>query len=227
MAAPSMLLLASRVPRNAALLLTLTLLIVVAPNVTFERSWWILELLFDLTLLAGVYSVGPAGHRWPFLILTTVTLAVRWGELLSGVAGLDVTALGLTVVWLFYALSIIVGHLFREREVEVDTILGAVVAYLLAAVAFAMVYQVIELQAPGSFSGLPDNAVEDRAELGNSLIYFSFVCITTMGFGDIVPATNLTQPLAVMEGVVGQMYLGVMIARLVGLYITNQDSKGR
>lgn len=213
------------VPRNAALLVTLVMLIIIAPNVPLERSWWIVELLFDLTLLAGVYSVGPAGHRWPFLILTTVTLAVRWGELLSGVSGLDVTALTLTVVWLSYALAIIVGHLFREREVEVDTILGAVVAYMLATVAFAMVYQIIEIVLPGSFSGLPDNIADDRPELGNALMYFSFVCITTMGYGDIVPASDLTRPLAVMEGVVGQMYLAVMIARLVGLHITNEGRR--
>ena len=55
-------------------------------------------------------------------------------------------------------------------------------------------------------------------------MYFSLVCITTMGFGDMVPVSNLARPLVVLEGVFGQFYLAVMIARLVGLHIARGDS---
>jgi hypothetical protein len=57
------------------------------------------------------------------------------------------------------------------------------------------------------------------------MLYFSFVCITTMGYGDIVPLSDIARPLAVLEGVFGQLYLAVMIARLVGLHIaTSRDN---
>ncbi|MBW2404029.1 MAG: two pore domain potassium channel family protein, partial [Deltaproteobacteria bacterium] len=65
-----------------------------------------------------------------------------------------------------------------------------------------------------------------RAELGSSMLYFSLVNITTLGYGDIVPVSKLARPLAALEGVFGQLYLAVMIARLVGLHIVhsrNQD----
>lgn len=211
-----------RIPRNAALLVVLLLMIVVGPLLAIEESWFIAELMFDAILLAGVYSVGPGRQRWPFLALTVVTLAVRWGELLSGVRGLDVSALGITAVWIAYAVSIIIGHLFRRRDVTVDTILGAVVTYLLAAVAFNMVFQIIELGSPGSFSGLPDGIPQDRAALSDAMMYFSLVCITTMGYGDVVPVSELARPLAVVEGVFGQLYLAVMIARLVGLHLATE-----
>jgi len=213
------------VPRNAALLVMLLVLIVVAPLISMESSWFVIEIIFDSLLLAGVYSVGPSRQRLSFLVLTVVTLAVRWGELLSGATGLDMTALALTVVWLVYALAIIVAHLFNRRDVSVDTILGAVVAYLLAAVAFSMLFQIIEIASPGSFTGLPATAQEDRPEMGNAMVYFSFVCITTMGYGDIVPVSNLARPLAVIEGVFGQLYLAVMIARLVGLHAASEGGK--
>jgi hypothetical protein len=213
------------VPRNAALLVMLLVLIVVAPLISMESSWFVIEIIFDSLLLAGVYSVGPSRQRFSFLVLTVVTLAVRWGELLSGATGLDMTALALTVVWLVYALAIIVAHLFNRRDVSVDTILGAVVAYLLAAVAFSMLFQIIEIASPGSFTGLPATAQEDRPEMGNAMVYFSFVCITTMGYGDIVPVSNLARPLAVIEGVFGQLYLAVMIARLVGLHAASEGGK--
>jgi hypothetical protein len=155
------------------------------------------------------------------VVLTVVTLAVRWGEHLSGMPQLDVGALSITVLWLVYAVSIIIGHLFQRRDVTIDTILGAVVTYLLAAVAFTLVFEIVELLQPGSFSGLPAEARSHRTELGSSMLYFSFVCITTMGYGDIVPLSDIARPLAVLEGVFGQLYLAVMIARLVGLHIAS------
>ena len=213
------------IPRNAALLVFLLILIVVSPVVEGRGSGVLVELVFDAILLAGVYSAGPGRHQWPFWVLTAVTLAVRWGEHLSGMLALDVGALLITVVWLVYAVSIIIGHLFRRRDVTVDTILGAVVTYLLVAVAFTMVFEIIELQNPGSFSGVPDDANNHRTDLGASMMYFSLVCITTMGYGDIVPVSNLARPLAVLEGVFGQLYLAVMIARLVGLHIASTHNK--
>ena len=152
-------------------------------------------------------------------MLTIVTLGIRWGEHLSGVANLDVGALFITVIWLTYAVSIIIAHLFQRRDVTVDTILGAMVAYLMVAVAFTLVFEIMELRHPGSFSGLPDSAATYRTELAASMMYFSLVCITTMGYGDIVPVSDLARPLSVLEGVFGQLYLAVMIARLVGLHI--------
>ena len=209
----------SDIPRNAALLVVLLLLIVVSPSIPESSSGVLFELVFDSILIAGVYSVGPGRHQWPFLLLTVVTLAVRWGELLSGGPQLDVGALLITVLWLIYAVSIIVGHLFQRHDVTADTILGAVVTYLLAAIAFTFAFEIVELLQPGSFSGIPAEARSHRAELGSSMLYFSFVCITTMGYGDIVPVSDIARPLAVLEGVFGQLYLAVMIARLVGLHI--------
>ena len=209
------------IPRNAVLLVVLLLLIVVSPSLPETSSGVLFELVFDGILIAGVYSVGPGRHRWPFLVLTVVTLAVRWGEHLSGVLQLDVGALLITVLWLVYAVSIMIGRLFQRRDVTVDTILGAVVAYLLAAIVFTFAFEIVELLQAGSFSGIPDQARSHRAELGSSMLYFSFVCITTMGYGDIVPVSDIARPLAVLEGVFGQLYLAVMIARLVGLHIAS------
>jgi len=208
-----------QVPRNAALLVFLLALIVMSPIIAANASWHLIELIFDGILIAGVYSVGPGKHRWPFLVLTVATLSVRWGEQLSGVPQLDLGALSITVVWLVYADSIIIAHLFDRRDVTVDTILGAIVAYLLVAVAFTVVFEIIEIQKPGSFSGIADGAALVRSELTSSMMYLSLVCITTMGFGDIVPVSDVARPLAVLEGVFGQLYLAVMIARLVGLHL--------
>ena len=85
-----------------------------------------------------------------------------------------------------------------------------------------MLFQVIELQSPGSFRGLADNIHQDRTALSDTMMYFSLVCMTTIGYGDIVPVSDVARPLAVIEGVFGQLYLAVMIARLVGLHIASE-----
>jgi hypothetical protein len=123
----------------------------------------------------------------------------------------------ITVVWIAFAITIVVRQLFREREVATNMIFGAIVAYLLAAVAFAYLYEILELFQPGSFSGIPDGT--NPRELGDALLYFSLVSLTTVGYGDIVPVSGLARPVVVFEGVFGTLYLAVMIARLVGLHI--------
>lgn len=213
------------IPRNAALLIGLLMLIVLSPSVSGDRAGFLLEGLFGVVLLTGVYSVGSIRRHWGFLALTLATVAVRWTGLLSDVPGLALVALVITVAWLAHATSIIVVHLFKRRDVTVDTILGAIVAYLMAAVAFAVVFEAVELASPGSFSGLAEDALGDPKLLRSSMLYFSLTSLTTIGYGDIVPVSSLARPLSVLEGVFGQIYLAVMIARLVGLYIARESAR--
>ncbi|MGB5349965.1 MAG: potassium channel family protein [Polyangiales bacterium] len=178
------------------------------------------EALFNLVLVAGAYSsASRGGQRWPFVGLTALTLVTRWSALLQGGFGLEVASALTTVVWITLAIVIVVRELFRQREVSVNAILGAMVAYLLAAVAFAYLYEILEIFQPGSFSGLPVGA--NPQELGDALLYFSLVSLTTVGYGDIAPTSSLARPVAVFEGVFGTLYLAVMIARLVGLNIAS------
>jgi hypothetical protein len=78
-----------------------------------------------------------------------------------------------------------------------------------------MAFLLIELLQPSSFTGLPTGGVQ--RELEHALLYFSFVSITTMGYGGILPVSALARSMASIEGVFGTLYLAVMIARLVGL----------
>ena len=213
-----------KIPRNAALLIGLLILIVSSPSASGRGAHFVMELMFDLILVAGVYAIGLSRQRWAFAALTVLTLAIRWGEILSGSKGFDVLALGFTAAWLAYAAWITIAELFQRRDVTLNVILGAVVTYLLVAVAFMMTFQLLELANPGAFSGLSAGAHEDQRKLAGSMLYFSLVCLTTMGFGDIAPLSDLARSLSVLEGVFGQLYLAVMIARLVGLHITRSTS---
>jgi len=208
----------TRAPNYGALLLVLLLLIVAAPAATRAGSAFAVEALFDLVLIAGAHSAAlRGGQRWPFLGLTGLTLLLRWTALVSADGGFELASSVITVVWIASAITIVGKELFRQCEVTTNTIFGAIVNYLLAAVAFAYLFEILELFQPGSFSGIPDYA--SAQELGDALLYFSLVSLTTVGYGDITPVSGVARPLAVLEGVFGTLYLAVMIARLVGLHI--------
>ena len=208
----------TRAPSHGALLIVLSALIVLAPIATRAGSAYVVEALFNLVLLAGVVSAAwRRGPRWPFVALTAITLVLRWSALLDGGFGLELGSAVATVLWIAAAILIVGKALFEQQTVTTNTIFGAIVAYLLAAVGFAYLYEILELLQPGSFSGIPAGAGPE--ELGDALLYFSLVSLTTVGYGDIVPASAVARPLAVFEGVFGTLYLAVMIARLVGLHI--------
>jgi hypothetical protein len=205
-------------PNYGVLLFVLILLIVVAPLAIRTGSAFAVEALFDLVLIAGAYSAASRGGQpWPFLGLTGVTLLLRWTALVSADGGFELASSVITAVWIASAITIVGKELFRQREVTTNMIFGAIVTYLLAAVAFAYVFEILELFQSGSFSGIPDYA--SAQELGDALLYFSLVSLTTVGYGDITPMSGVARPLAALEGVFGTLYLAVMIARLVGLHI--------
>lgn len=211
---------ATKAPNYGMLLLVLCMLIVLAPVATRAESAYGVEALFNLVLVVGAYSAASRGGRLlSFVALTALTMATRWSALLWGGFGLELASAATTVVWIALAILIVGRELFRQREVATNMILGAIVVYLLMAVAFAYLYEILELFQPGSFSGIPDGA--NPQQLGDALIYFSLASLTTMGYGDIVPVSSLARPVAVIEGVFGTLYIAVMIARLVGLHIAS------
>ena len=211
---------ATKAPNYGMLLLVLCMLIVLAPVATRAESAYGVEALFNLVLVVGAYSAASRGGRLlSFVALTALTMATRWSALLWGGFGLELASAATTVVWIALAILIVGRELFRQRKVATNMILGAIVVYLLMAVAFAYLYEILELFQPGSFSGIPDGA--NPQQLGDALIYFSLASLTTMGYGDIVPVSSLARPVAVIEGVFGTLYIAVMIARLVGLHIAS------
>jgi hypothetical protein len=110
----------------------------------------------------------------------------------------------------------------REKEVTEDLITGAVCAYLLIGMLWTFVYYFLVLAKEGSF-GL---ARTFRHDVG-SFFYYSFVTLTTLGYGDIVPLTSPARSLAVLEAVTGQLYLAITIARLVGVQISRSRFRER
>ncbi|MGE5445505.1 MAG: potassium channel family protein [Ignavibacteriales bacterium] len=118
----------------------------------------------------------------------------------------------------------ILSHILRTREITSETLYAAVCVYFLMGITWATAFLLIEKFIPGSFHISHDRNL-DKAMTGSDTIYYSFVTLVTLGYGDITPATNEAKSLAVLEAIAGQLYLTILVARLVSLY-SSKFSKG-
>lgn len=120
----------------------------------------------------------------------------------------------------------IIRFVLSYKRVTADKIYGAICGYLLIGIIWAFIYTTIENAAPASFSFTHGvhadyyHSFSHRFYFGQ-FIYYSFVTLTTTGYGDISPTSNLARVFSALEAVVGQLYVAVLIARLVGLHITH------
>jgi hypothetical protein len=204
------------------LLASLVLLFVLMP---FFRHELISDLVQSFVLLFGVYAVSS--RRGSFVvsaILMFLTLAAVWLNY-----HLQMKPLFLLSHILYFAFcgllsTVILTQVLRAQRVTSDVIAGAICVYLVLGVLWANVFAVIETVQPGSFAGLeviisPDKkgVLEDQF---SHFIYYSYVTMSTLGYGEIVPVTRPARSLAALEAIMGQLYLATLIARLVGMHIS-------
>ena len=196
--------------RMLVLLLSLLLLILIYP---FVQRAWLPYLILLVVILAAVAEVSDQRtvFRWAVALGTPTFAALLLN--IAGVSALKVPSLVLTVVFFVYILVVLFRHILRSRVVEAEVLYGAIACYLLISYVWAFLYQILYILDPGAFSYGAHEALTFF-----DFLYYSFVTITTLGYGDLLPATNHAKSLAVVEAIVGVFYTALVIARLVSLY---------
>jgi Ion channel len=117
--------------------------------------------------------------------------------------------------------AVVAQAVFRRGRVTYHRIIGAILVYLLIAVAFGALFVLIGLSVPDAFKGI---TFEDNPALANSVSYLSFVTLTSTGFGDIVPVHPIARSLCNIESIIGQLYPATLLARLVTLEMRERSS---
>jgi len=168
------------------------------------------DVAYFLLLLSGVHALGERRiTRMVLMPVALVTLAVDLGSWFVPVG--EPWALGMGLLSLVLFLAVILGRTFRAGPVTTRRLHGGVAAYLLLGILWAYAYALVALVHQGAFSG--PVAVGDGPR---AWFYFSFVTLTTMGYGDVLPLHPVARSLAILESVTGSLYLAILIARLVG-----------
>jgi voltage-gated potassium channel len=177
----------------------------------------LINLSITATLLVAIWSLdrtrihtlGRSG-----VSLTLVGIAI--GDMLLNSAGLD--TLTLLLILVFYAYSIVIAgrQVLFTGHIDGNKIVGAIVIYLLIGMTWTFAFLLVEQLQPGSISGLVHDNWQDNL---HAVIYFSFVSLTALGYGDITPAMPIARFLAYLGAVVSQFYLAILVASLIGARI--------
>jgi hypothetical protein len=129
----------------------------------------------------------------------------------------------LALFFLVLLTSLILHQALREGPTTSHRIMGAVAAYLLIGMIWCVAYYLVALLVPGAFSIQGPSASGGREPLQSQLFYFSFVTLTTIGYGDIAAVHPIVRMLVILEGVVGQLFPAILIARLVSLQVQSKQ----
>ena len=179
-----------------------------------------IEWLLALSLLVAVVGVDVGARMRPLLAIVAAFAAARVAAGALGSAGLFAIGHALWVVACVIVTALLVRHALQRGQVDAERIFAALDAYLLGAAAFGVVYWLLDRAWPGSSGpGLDTTlAPEDALDL-------SLVSVSTLGFGDLLPVSRLARSLVTLEAVGGQMYLAVLVARLVSLYTAGEPRR--
>jgi voltage-gated potassium channel Kch len=204
--------------RYAILFYTLLLTMVAAPLVAaFELNPSLLEFFLAANLLAAVMPVSAGKGRGILLAILTVVWLARPTTAWFDHPALAAMTLGMWTLIGLFAAAVALRFAMRATRVDAEHLYAALSAYLLAGIFFGLFYWVLQQIWPGTFA-----ITGDFSRM--SAIYFSFVTIATLGYGDIVPRSDVARGLAIVEGVGGQLFLAVLVARLVSLYSRGKES---
>ena len=178
------------------------------------------ELFLAANLLMAVIPVAKGRTRSLLIGGVAVLLTARLASAWLVHPALSAIALGM---WTVVALGAAAGALrfaMQSRAVNAEHLYAALSAYLLAGIFLGLLYWVLQQVWPSTF-------VTATGEFSRtSAVYFSFVTLATLGYGDIVPRSDLARGLAVVEGIGGQLFLAVLVARLVSSYVREKDHDG-
>ncbi len=212
--------------RMSYLLLTIILLMTFILQ-EVEQEIPALDFVFAFVTLATIYVAGSE-RNWLIaaIILAIPTLA------LSAVSNLDAWPLdNISILYLVFlcafvgfAIVAVIREVLLADRITIHTISGAIVVYLLIGLLWAFMFYLAEGQFPGSFSITQElNPNQDiSSALFADLTYFSLITLTSTGYGDISPIADWSRTLAALEAILGQIFLAVLVAWLVGKFLSHQ-----
>ena len=182
---------------------------------------FIVDIFFSLLLISGIASMSGQGKA--FIIITgiaVIALVFRWTDSLIPSPTLYILNYIATITSAILFCMVILARVLKKGPITFHRIEGAIAVYLLLGLTWSNAFELVEYLNPGSFTG----ALTGSGRF-SSWMYFSFVTLATLGYGDIAPVHPVARSLAVAEAITGQLYLAILIARLVSQELYYRTSK--
>jgi len=207
------------------LLIALALFFIWAPFVEeIEGGELIVSGLFSLVLLAGIVAVADRKRVLVIAIVLAIpAIAGRWINHFRPDLAPPAVFLTAGLVLIAFVVANLLRFVLRAPSVNVEVLCASISAYLMLGLMWTMAYWLVDQLTPGGAFSFNTNA-GPRSMNGFTGFYFSFITLSTVGYGDITPVSRIARWLAAMEAMTGLLYVAVLIARLVSLYSTPKSN---
>ena len=208
------------------LLLTLMLMIFVSPFLSQDSPVsWLSAIILMAVLLTATYTVSNRGRSFRIaLLLGLPALFSQVAVFTNDSFWLETLRFSATPLFLFWVCFLLLKDIaLRIQTVTLELLLGSINVYLMLGIGFALVFSLIEHLQPGSFTGLDNFAVMPDRIL--TFLYYSFITMSTLGYGDISPVNPHAMTASYVLAILGQLYLAILVARLVAQYIGRPENR--
>ena len=202
------------------LLISILLLLLVYPffdNTKFDETLLVVMILF--VMLTAINAASYDKRK--FIIACTLGapwLVVSVIGIFSDIVRVDLADVVFGGAFFAYVTIVMFIHIFTVEEVTSDILFGSACVYLMIGLTWSIFYEILNFFDPISIH-IPSDLNIDGKTTWTDLLYYSFVTLTTLGYGDLAPVSKHARSLAIVETVVGQLYLTILVARLMGLHL--------
>ncbi len=205
------------------LLVWLLIYLVAGPFITGQHAKTILSIGISLVLFFAVYAINTRGIMFKYVIgFMASTLLLYWLDAWDIIGFSNLASRGLIIIYVGLLIYSFSKYVLTARKVTSRLISATLCIYLLLGTLWGVVYNVLDIIMPGSYSGNLLAHATDATARFQHFQYFSFVTLTTLGYGDILPQTEGAAALCQAEAVIGQFFMAVLVARLVGIQVSQQ-----
>jgi len=205
--------------RSLPLLIALVVMLASYPYVGDGGALGVAAVLIPITAIGAVAT--HRHHRVIPMALGLMTLAGIVQEV-SGAKVIPFLAVASSALLLFtYTTIFVLRRVLQSEHVTGDTLCGAIAVYLMIGLTWSLVYVLVEHLHPGSYRLATTGILQAP---GKELLYFSYVTLATLGYGDVVPVTDGARSMAVLESLCGTIYMAILVARLIGLHLSQTGS---
>lgn len=182
----------------------------------------VMTVFFSLILISGVGAVAKSGLTTKVVGgLVVASLGIRWTRVWLGGGSLIMSNQLFSSIFCAILSIVVLAQVFRPGRITWQRIQGAVAVYLLLGLAWAFAYELVRLHWPDAFAGaIPDT----HGDLTPQFVYFSFVTLTTCGYGDIAALHPVARSLVTFEMLIGQLFPAVLLARLVSMEVFHRQA---
>lgn len=205
---------------NIVLLLALLVLIFLMPVIPLDIPF-VSRILLSLVVISGLFAAEFSNSLFRILILfAIVVIGVNVGGLIFNESDtFGYLTFSLNTIFFILITSALITHVAGAKRVNTSSLLCAVNSYLLIGLSLSMLFILMDLNVPNSFN------LSGDVDKFSTFIYYGFVTLTTLGYGDILPVTPLARSLAAFTALFGQLYLVIIMAFLIGKYLSTKNNE--